>query len=83
MDGMYALHYRRVKILQKDWKYQVALTEAGVWVNKVGTYGAPSAQLHWGRLAAALLRLIYYMFPEIPWSFVFVDDFLFIINTKH
>lgn len=72
--------HRRCKILQKDWKYQVAETPMGVWINKVGTYGVASAQFHWGRLAAVLIRLLYYLFKDLPWGLVFVDDFLFILR---
>ena len=41
----------------------------------VGTYSMASAQLYWGRMAALLLRILYYLFPQIDWGFVFVDDF--------
>ena len=44
-------------------------------MNKVGTYGVASAQFHWGRMAALLLRILYYVFPQILWAFVFVDEF--------
>ena len=33
-----------------------------------------SAQLYWGRMAL-FLRLLYYIFVEVDWGFVFVDDF--------
>ena len=52
-------------------------------VNKVGTYGVASAQLYWGRMAALLLRLLYYAFPEVDWGFVFVDDFCWILRTTN
>ncbi len=51
-----------------------------MWVNKVGTYGVASAQFHWGRMAALILRILYYMFPQILWAFVFVDDFGILLN---
>ncbi|CAE8635269.1 unnamed protein product, partial [Polarella glacialis] len=35
------------------------------WINKVGVYGVASAQYHWGRMAALILRLLYYTFPDI------------------
>ena len=73
--------HRRCKIQKNDWKYQVAQTKMGVWVNMVGTYGVASAQLRWGRLAAIFLRLLYYLFPSLSWAFVFVDDFLFILKS--
>ncbi len=71
--------HRRIKILPSGWKYQVAQIDQQWWVNKVGTYGVASAQLYWGRLAALLLRLLYWAFPEVDWGFVFVDDFCFCI----
>ena len=42
-----------------------------------------SAQLYWGRLAALLLRLLYYAFPEVDWGFVFVDDFCWILRSTN
>ena len=71
--------HRRIKILRKDWRYMTARTSSGVWINKVGTYGVASAQYHWGRMAALILRLLYYTFPHILWAFVYVDDFAAIV----
>ena len=65
--------HRRVKVVRKDWRFQVASLGEEWWVNKVGTYGMASAQSYWGRLAALLL---YALFPQVDWNFVFVDDFL-------
>ena len=46
------------------------------WVNMVHTYGVASAQYYWGRTAAALLRLLYYVFgTELTYAYVFVGDF--------
>eukprot|EP00435_Cladocopium_sp_Y103_P018030 s1944_g4.t1 len=74
--------HRRIKVLKQDWKYQVAqLGPEAWWVNTVGTYGMASAQLYWGRMAALLLRLVYYLFPDIDWGFVFVDDFCWILRA--
>ena len=53
-----------------------------MWVNKVGTYGVASAQFHLGRMAALILRILYYMFPQILWAFVFVDDFGIFLNER-
>eukprot|EP00438_Fugacium_kawagutii_P020119 Skav226971 [mRNA] locus=scaffold51:379959:381170:- [translate_table: standard] len=39
-----------------------------------------SAQLYWGRLAALLLRLVYHIFPQVDWGFVFVDDFCWLLR---
>ena len=74
--------HRRMKIRRSDWRYQTAQTASGIWVNKVGTYGVASAQYHWGRMAALILRLLYYTFPTIIWAFVYVDDFLFILPKQ-
>ena len=65
------------------WKYQVAQIDQQWWVNKVGTCGVASAQLYWGRMAALLLRLLYYAFPEVDWGFVFVDDFCWILRSTN
>ena len=43
-----------MKVLRKDWRFQVASLGEEWWVNKVGTYGMASAQSYWGRLAALL-----------------------------
>ena len=60
--------HRRIKVLPRDWRFQVAQLEDEWWVNKVGTYGMASAQLYWGRMAALLLRILYYLFPQIDWA---------------
>ena len=54
------------------------------WINKVGTYGMASAQLCWGRLASALLRLLYHVYPMVDWGFVFVfvDDFCWLLRKS-
>ena len=75
--------HRRIKILPSGWKYQVAQIDQQWWVNKVGTYGVASAQRYWGRMAALLLRLMYYTFPEVDWGFVFVDDFCWILRSTN
>ena len=35
-----------------------------------------------GRLAALLLRVLYALFPQVDWSFVFVDDFLWLLRSE-
>lgn len=75
--------HRRIKILRPGWKYQVAQIDQQWWVKKVGTYGVASAQLYWGRMAALLLRLLYFLFPEIDWGFVFVGDFCWILRAEN
>ena len=72
--------HRRIKVLPQDWRFQVAQLDDEWWVNKVGTYGMASAQLYWGRMAALLLRILYYLFPQIDWGFVFVDDFCWLLR---
>ena len=74
--------HRRIKVLPEDWKYQVAEIDGEWWINKVGTYGMASAQLYWGRMAALLLRILYYAFPWLDWGFVFVDDFLWLLRRE-
>ena len=75
--------HRRIKILRSGWKYQVAQIDQQWWVNKVGTYGVASAQLYWGRMAALLLRILYALFPEVDWGFVFVDDFCWVLRASN
>ena len=41
-----------------------------------------SAQLYWGRLASALLRLLYHVYPMVDWGFVFVDDFCWLLRKS-
>ena len=72
--------HRRIKVLPMDWRFQVAELDGTWWVNHVGTYGMASAQLYWGRMAALLLRLLYRLFPQVDWGFVFVDDFCWILR---
>ena len=74
--------HRRVKVLRKDWRFQVASLGEEWWVNKAGTYGMASAQSYWGRLAALLLRVLYALFPQVDWNFVFVDDFLWLLRSE-
>lgn len=73
---------RRVKILPHDWKYQVAELQDEWLINKVGTYGMGSAQLYWGEDCSLILRLLYKLFPQIDWGFVFVDDFCWILRME-
>ena len=44
--------------------------------------GMASAQSCWGRLAALLLRVLYALFPQVDWNFVFVDDFLWLLRSE-
>ena len=74
--------HRRIKVLQKDWKYQVACIQNRWWVNRVGTYGMASAQLYWGRKASLVLRLLYYIFPQVDWHLVFVDDYCWVLRCS-
>ena len=74
--------HRRIKVLPKDWKYQVACIQNRWWVNRVGTYGMASAQLYWGRKASLVLRLLYYIFPQVDWHLVFVDDYCWVLRCS-
>eukprot|EP00438_Fugacium_kawagutii_P034644 Skav215975 [mRNA] locus=scaffold1158:60855:68030:- [translate_table: standard] len=74
--------HRRVKVLAQDCSFQVAQLDNEWWVNKVGTYGMASAQLYWGRLAALLLRLVYHLFRQVDWGFIFVDDFCWLLKQS-
>lgn len=49
----------------------------------MGTYGMASAQLYWGLLAALILRLLYKLFPQVDWGFVFVDDFWWLLRAQN
>ncbi|CAE8611384.1 unnamed protein product, partial [Polarella glacialis] len=69
----------RMLIKQQDWRYMVAMIKDMYWINTVGTYGVASAQYHWGSMAALILRLLYYTFPQIALAFVYVDDYLIIL----
>ena len=40
-----------------------------------------SAQLYWGRMAALLIRLLYSIFPNVDWQFVYVDDFIWLLRA--
>ena len=75
--------HRRIKVLQKDWKYTAAQIKDQYWINTCGTYGIASAQLYWGRMAALLLRLLYLLFPDLQWAFVYVDDFMLVVKRRH
>ena len=74
--------HRRIKVLPKDWKYQMACIQNRWWVNRVGTYGMASAQLYWGRKASLVLRLLYYIFPQVDWHLVFVDDYCWVLRCS-
>ena len=74
--------HRRIKVLPKDWKYQVACIQNRWWVNRVGTYGMASAQLYWGRKASLVLRLLYYIFPQVDCRLVFVDDYCWVLRCS-
>ena len=74
--------HQGMKVLPKDWKYQVACIQNWWWVNRVGTYGMASAQLYWGRKASLVLRLLYYIFPRVDWHLVFVDDYCWVLRCS-
>ena len=74
---------RRIKVLPEEGKDQVTELSGERFTNKVGTYGMASAQLYWGRQAAALLRILYAVFPWVDWAYVFVDDFAWLLRAKN
>jgi hypothetical protein len=82
MDPPERKAHSRVKLLPEDWRFQVAKLEGEWWINKVCTYGMASAQLYWGRTAALILRLLYNIFPQVDWGFVFVDDFCWLLRAE-
>ena len=70
--------HRRVRVQRRDWGAQACRLdrEDEVWLNTVGTFGLASAGYYWGRLVAALGRLIFYCSPAWNfWQLVFADDF--------
>ena len=73
--------HRRIKALQPDWRYHVAVNKGKLWANEVGTYGMASVQLYWGRMAALLIRLLYAFFLNVDWQFVYVDDFIWLLRA--
>ncbi len=73
--------HRRIKVRRSDWKYITAKVGNQVWVNKCGTYGVSSAQYYWGRMAALTIRILYALFPDILWAFVYVDDYIFVLRA--
>ena len=70
--------HRRIKVLQKDWKYQVACIQNRWWVNRVGTYGMATVLGKKGMV----LRLLYYIFPQVDWHLVFVDDYCWVLRCS-
>ena len=74
--------HRRILLQKKDWRFITARIKGNVWVNKVGTYGVASAQFHWGRMAALILRIQNNTFPQILWGFVFVNDFGILLSQS-
>jgi len=70
--------HRCVAVAPEDWKYQAAQALPGgpVFLFKRGTFGVASASYWWGRLAAALGRLIHYVVgPAHYWMLLLADDF--------
>ena len=67
---------------------------AGVPLRALGTWGLPMhrlviisrsflrAQLYWGRKASLVLRLLYYIFPQVDWHLVFVDDYCWVLRCS-
>ena len=54
--------HRLIVHKRKDWRFLTARLRSGAWaVNCVGCSGLVPASLHWGRLGALLMRLVYAM----------------------
>jgi len=72
--------HRCVAVFPGDWHYQAAQAYEGgpVYLFKRGTFGVASASYWWGRLAAAIGRLIHAVVGKIPfWLMLLADDFKF------
>ena len=69
--------HRMVAVRPEDWPLQACQVRRGgvVYLNTRGTYGVSSAAYWWGRLAAALHRLILAILGQRgPWAKLFADD---------
>ena len=77
--------HRRVKVRQKDWRYQGCRLEPdSVWLNLVGTFGIGSAGYWWSRLAGCAGRISLYLARQDPfWQLVFADDFAWVVSGPH
>ena len=75
--------HRRIKLKRKDWRHGAAAVGDEFWINKCGIYGIASAQWYWGRMAALLLRLTHAILESPLWHFVYVDDFIFLLDSEH
>jgi len=78
--------HRCVAVAPEDWKYQAAQALPGgpVYLFKRGTFGVASASYWWGRLAAALGRLIHYVVgPARFWMLLLADDFKIEVAGEH
>jgi len=71
--------HRCIAVAPEDWHLQAAQVVPGapVYLFKRGTFGVASASYWWGRLAAAVGRLLHYTIGEaIPlWVMLLADDF--------
>ena len=53
-----------------------------VCLNNGGTYSIACAQLHWGKMAALLLRLLRILLAQILWAFVYMDDYIILLRRQ-
>ena len=53
----------------------------GVWESLPLLQGP--RQRDWGRKASLVLRLLYYIFPQVDWHLVFVDDYCWVLRCSH
>ena len=78
--------HRQVHVAPEDAPLQACQLSPGgpVFVNLVGTYGISSAGYWWGRLGAALTRLLSYVFGDgfMLWVLLFADDWLLLSGGR-
>jgi len=79
--------HRQVRVAPQDVPLQACQLEPGgdVYLNLVGTYGVASAGYWWGRLGAALSRLVYATLGGgdlLLWLLLFADDWLLFSGGK-
>ena len=79
--------HRQVPVHPDDAPLQACQVRPGgpIFINLVGTFGVASAGYWWGRLGAALVRLLYAVLGDdlCVWLFLFADDFLLFSGGAH
>jgi hypothetical protein len=76
--------HRIIQVREEDWPHQACQVRPGgnVYLNKVGTFGIATAAYWWGRIMAAMGRLIHYAcltddLQRALWLMVYADDLKF------